>query len=254
MLDRVALAAFYTPGIRAIEHLLALGYTPEQIRLLTHEHERNGALIEFARTVGIEYRTESVRSDDVYRWLARFQPDVLFSLYYQTLIPVRVLSIPHVGAVNLHPALLPQYRGCWSGAWAIINGEKMTGFTYHFMDATFDTGNVLFQTLHEVKPDDTAFSLYHRLIDAGMKVFPHVLWLLEHNATGVKQIGPSQYYSRAVPFGGVIDPRWDDAQVERFIRAMYFPPFPPAMVISREGQQYAIRSMDDYRQIQYAAV
>ena len=60
-----------------------------------------------------------------------------------------ILNIPKYGGINLHPSLLPKYRGTFSCPWAIINNEKKTGITYHFMNEKFDDGKIVLQKSSE---------------------------------------------------------------------------------------------------------
>jgi len=240
------LAAFYTPGIRAIEYLIQTGFTPNQIHLITHDDERNRTLIDFTRTHHIESQTFSIKSSDAYSWIKSFNPDILFSLYFRNIIPQGVLELPSLGAINLHPALLPKNRGTFSSPWAIINDDKITGFTYHFMDPSVDTGNILLQKTVKILSNETAYSLYHKLIIEGMKKFPQVLQMVINKNKGCEQQGNSSYYPRKVPFEGYINPNWDLKMIDRFIRAMYFPPFKGAMLKLNNGEDREVLSLKEY--------
>ena len=243
----ILLAAFYTPGIRAIEYLIQAGYRPEQIHLLTHDVDRNQVLLAFAAVHGIETKTFSVKSAEAHTWIQEFQPDVLFSLYFRDIIPQRILDIPRLGAVNLHPSLLPKYRGAFSAPWVIINGEEYTGFTYHYMLARVDAGNIVLQSQVPVRQNDTASSLYHRPILEGMASFGEALRLVvEERYAGEPQVGESSYYPRQVPFGGRINLSWSRDEIDRFIRAMYFPPFKGAIVRLVNGQDREVCTIEEY--------
>jgi len=251
---KVLLAAFYTPGIRAIEWLVQWGFQPEQIALVTHELERNRCLIEFASIHGIETQTFSIKSDEAWRWVETFCPDVLFSLYFRDIIPRRILDLPPLGGVNLHPSLLPKARGAFSVPWTIINGERTTGITYHYMTAEVDAGNILLQREVAVRPDDTAYSLYHRLITVGMDAFPEAFGLAKARAPGIPQVGSPTYHPRKVPFGGYIEPGWENEQIDRMIRAMHFPPFKGALVRLRGGEEREVRSLGEYEALAAAGL
>ena len=77
--------------------------------------------------------------------LRHFDPDLALCLGFPWKIPPEALAVPRHGIVNGHPSLLPRYRGPSPVAWAIRNGESEIGFTFHYMDAELDTGNVLAQ-------------------------------------------------------------------------------------------------------------
>lgn len=245
---KVILAAYGTPGIIGIENLFALHLRPTQIYLLTHESdERNRSLWDFARANGIETADFPAKSDDAFEWISRHEPNILFSLHYRQRIPKRILKIPTFGCVNLHPSLVPNYRGCCSVPWAIINGERTTGYTYHYMVEQFDEGNIILQKSVEIGDTDTAFSLFHRLIIQGMSSFEVVFKkLVEHNDPGTPQPKGGSYYPRKLPYNGRIDTNWDKSKIERFIRAMYFPPYKGA-VVSISGEEFEIGSLDDYK-------
>ena len=86
------------------------------------------------------------------------------------MLPVAVWNMPPIGTFNLHASLLPQYRGAAPINWAIINGEKETGVTTFFLKHEIDTGNIIFQEREPVHEEDTAGSLYARLMEKGAKL------------------------------------------------------------------------------------
>jgi methionyl-tRNA formyltransferase len=233
---KIVLAAYGTPGIYAIERLFALGLAPSQIGLMTHyTDDRNGPLIWYADVHDISITMAGPKSNEAFDWLWNFYPDVLFSLHYRERIIAELLEVPKYGCVNLHPSLLPNYRGTFSIPWALINGEDRVGFTWHYMTPKFDDGNMLAQLSYDVLPWDTAFSLFHKAIIKGVERMDDVLFQVLHRATGYPQAEGGSYYKRELPYGGRIDPAWSDDKIDRFIRAMYFPPHPPAYLKTQNG-------------------
>ena len=215
--------------------------------MLTHNEQRNAVLLDYTAAHGIETQTHGVRSETAYGQVRDFRPDVLFSLYYRDIIPQRILDVPPLGCVNLHPSLLPKYRGTFSSAWAIINGEADTGITYHRMVPAVDAGNIILQRRVPTASNDTAYSLYHRLIIEGMSAFDLAFHLVvEERYPGEPQVGEPSYYPRQLPFRGYVDPKWDRKQIDRFIRAMWFPPFKGACVRLRGGTEQEVRSLAEY--------
>lgn len=86
------------------------------------------------------------------------------------MLPEAVWNMPAIGTFNLHASLLPQYRGAAPINWAIIKGEKETGLTTFFLKHEIDTGNILFQEKEPIHPEDTAGSLYERLMHKGARL------------------------------------------------------------------------------------
>ena len=96
------------------------------------------------------------------RWaamLAPLQPDLIVCGGMPWRIPADVLALPRLGTVNMHPALLPRYRGPASVEWAFRNGDPETGFTVHRMDPDFDTGAILAQARIPIDDEDDIDSL-----------------------------------------------------------------------------------------------
>jgi methionyl-tRNA formyltransferase len=245
---RIIIAGFYTPPIHAIQYLFQEGIKPENIGLLTHDIERNQTLIEFAKANCIETKFYQIKTQEALDWVKNFEPDVMFSLYYRDIIPHSILDIPPLGAINLHPSLLPKYRGTFAAPWVIINGEKSAGFTYHYILATVDTGNIILQKRVAVRQDDTALALYNRLLVEGTGSFNRVFDLVtKDHYQGRPQKGKSSYFGRKVPFAGYINPSWSIEQIDRYIRAMYFPPYKGALVHLTDGNVKEVNTYSEYQ-------
>ncbi len=77
--------------------------------------------------------------------LLAFQPDVIAVSCFPRILPPSLLALPKLGALNLHPSLLPKYRGPEPLFWQFRNGETRTGVTLHFMNERPDAGDILLQ-------------------------------------------------------------------------------------------------------------
>lgn len=200
-----------------------------------------------ARSYGLETLVDNPNS--LYPAARRFEPDIIFSVYYRTIVSAETLALAPLGAYNFHPSLLPRHRGCFSAPWSIIEGDRETGVTCHEMTPDIDAGDIVDQSIVEIDDAETGISLYYKLADATVALFPRVLAAVSAGCvTARPQSGESGYHPRRVPYGGVIDPGWSRAKIERFIRAMFYPPYPPAILII-EGKRYPIRSLADYDRI-----
>ena len=150
------------------------------------------------------------------------------------------------GIVNLHTGIIEKYRGRWMVSWSIINDESHVGYTWHFMDNRFDTGNILFQRQFPICSTDTAYTLHQMLISDAICNVDQVVAL--SSTTGTKQVNIGRYYNKDKPFDGVIQPDWTDSQIDRFIRAMYYPPHTPAIYI-KNNVQYQANTFDEFKQL-----
>lgn len=79
------------------------------------------------------------------------------------MLPEVVWDMPTVGTINLHAALLPEYRGAAPINWAIINGETETGVSTFLIDHEIDTGKIIFQAKEPIHPEDNVGTVYNRL-------------------------------------------------------------------------------------------
>jgi methionyl-tRNA formyltransferase len=101
------------------------------------------------------------------RWaamLAPLRPDLIISGGFPWRIPADVLALPRHGAINMHPALLPKYRGPSAIEWAFRNGERETGFTIHRLAPEFDTGPILAQAGMPISDEDDMDSLLGKIV------------------------------------------------------------------------------------------
>jgi methionyl-tRNA formyltransferase len=103
--------------------------------------------------------------------------DYMIGVHFPYVVPDDVLEIPRIGVVNLHPAFLPYNRGWHTPSWAILD-QTPAGATVHFMDSGIDTGDIVAQTRVEVRPEDTADTLYRRVLQAEAGLFEETWPLL----------------------------------------------------------------------------
>ncbi len=196
-------------------------------KLLWHE-----SLTKTAKDAGLEVLIgKKVREPETIALINKINPEIIFCFGGMQIIPKEVLDIPKLGTLNLHPALLPKYRGRFSTVHALFNGEEYTGVTLHYMTEALDAGPIISQTKYKIEDEDTGETLYHKFTAAGTELFKEFLdkWL-----SGKKIIATPQdetqatYYPKGMPNNGEIDWNWTGIQIKNFIRALTFPPFPPA--------------------------
>ncbi|MDE2822731.1 MAG: methionyl-tRNA formyltransferase [Chloroflexota bacterium] len=122
----------------------------------------------FAGERGIEVRQpKSLRSADECEALASLSPDVVVVAAYGLFLPPEVLNVPPLGCLNIHPSLLPHYRGPSPVVTAILNGDAETGVTIMKLDEGMDSGAILAQERVSIDEEETAQVLTRRLFDVG---------------------------------------------------------------------------------------
>src|SRR5262245_23654959 len=88
---------------------------------------------------------QSPRDSRFLEAITELAPELIVVAGYHRILPKALLDIPRRGAVNLHPSLLPQYRGPCPWKWTIVNGETITGATVHVVSEKVDAGDILAQ-------------------------------------------------------------------------------------------------------------
>jgi methionyl-tRNA formyltransferase len=161
-------------------------------------------------------------------WIARIgalNPAVIYSFFYRNLLPQRVLECPHLGAYNLHGALLPQYRGRASVNWVLVNGENQTGVTLHHMVARADAGDIVAQRAVTIDDSDTALTLYRKLVPLGAELIRefHPLIATGRAPRHPQDLAAGSYFGRRRPEDGRIDWRWPARRIFNLVRAVTRP-------------------------------
>ena len=113
------------------------------------------------------HQPKSLRNSQEQEWLIKLNADVMVVVAYGLLLPPEVLTIPHLGCINIHPSLLPRWRGATPIQRTIFAGDTVTGVTIMQMDAGLDTGPILLQRKCQLAPDETSQTLHDKLAKLG---------------------------------------------------------------------------------------
>jgi len=122
---------------------------------------------------------ESLRAAEVLEQVRALAPECAVAVAYGQILRREFLEIPRRGVVNVHPSLLPRYRGASPIPAAILAGDDETGVTIMLMDTGMDSGPILAQRRHPIDPEDTAGSLSEKLAVMGADLLAETLprWL-----------------------------------------------------------------------------
>ena len=116
------------------------------------------------------FQPVSLRSARAQQELADLRPDVILVAAYGRFLPPEVLDLPPRGCLNLHPSLLPRYRGPAPVVTTILDGEAVTGVTLMQLDEGMDTGPILAQQEYPLNGDETAADLTEALFRTGAQL------------------------------------------------------------------------------------
>ncbi len=168
----------------------------------------------------------SLKGDEVAAQLADFHPDVIVVAAFGQILPQSVLDISGCGCINIHPSLLPRFRGASPVTAAILAGDEFSGVSIMLMDKGLDTGPVLARAQIPVAAEDTTGSLTAKLSLIAAQLLLEVLprWS-GGELTAQPQSDAESTYSRLISKEeGEIDWRLPAVAIWRRVRA--FQPWP----------------------------
>ena len=102
--------------------------------------------------------------------IRELKPDLVCVVAYGVILPKSFLKIPPLGCINLHPSMLPNYRGPAPIQWAVLNGDKKTGATIMYLNEKMDAGDIIKQQEVEIGEDETTGELWDKLSKIGSKL------------------------------------------------------------------------------------
>ena len=189
---------------------------------------------------------DSLKPAGVLAKLADFHPDAIVVAAFGQLLPSAVLDLPRYGCLNIHPSLLPKYRGASPVAAAILAGDEFTGVSVMLMDRGLDTGPILSRAQIGISADDTTGTLTTKLSLIGARLLQEVLvYWPGGELTPQPQNEAQATYSSPIAKGeGEID--WHLSAVEIWRRVRAFQPWPGCYTRWRGRQLKIIEAMPLY--------
>jgi len=226
---RAVVFAYHNMGIVGVRSLLSRGFEVPMVFSHADDPKENrwfGSVAEFCRERGIPVHLPGDANAPPWPETIRAaRPDLLFSFYYRSMLKKEILSIPPLGAMNLHGSLLPKYRGRAPVNWVLVNGETETGVTLHFMTEKPDAGDIVGQAAVPIAFDDTALTLFGKMEKAAEVLLDD---LLPRIAAGdiprrPNEIARGSYFGGRKPEDGRIDWALPAVAIYNLVRAVTRP-------------------------------
>jgi phosphoribosylglycinamide formyltransferase-1 len=164
---RIGLVASNRPGVRGLERAAAAGFAT---RVLDHKafprrEAFDAALVEALREAGVEL--------------------VVLAGFDRLVTPVLLAAFPQ-RVINIHPALLPAFKGLHAQKDALAYGVKVAGATVHLVDEETDHGPIIVQGAVAVRPDDTEETLSDRILEVEHEIYPAAIQLFAEGRIEVR--------------------------------------------------------------------
>ncbi len=168
----------------------------------------------------------SLKGAEAAEQLAGFYPDVIVVAAFGQILPQSVLDIPKYGCINIHPSLLPMFRGASPVAAPILAGDEFTGVSIMLMDAGLDTGPVLARAQIPISVQDTTGSLTAKLSQIAAWLLQDVLvgWLRSELTPQTQNEAEATYSGSITKEEGEID--WHLPAIDIWRRVRAFQPWP----------------------------
>ncbi|HUN56377.1 MAG TPA: methionyl-tRNA formyltransferase [Smithella sp.] len=116
------------------------------------------------------YQPHKVKDPSFMEIFHKLNPDMVVVAAFGQILPKDIIDYPSLGCLNIHPSLLPKYRGAAPLNWQIIRGEIKTGVTIMLMDVGMDSGDILLQEETPLASDETYGELHDRLAKLGAEL------------------------------------------------------------------------------------
>ena len=170
------------------------------------------------------FQPASLRRDaEARRRIASLRPDLIVVVAYGLFLPADTLAVPPLGALNIHPSLLPRHRGPSPVATAILQGDATTGATVILLDEGMDSGPIVAQRQTAIRAEETTPELTARLFEMGARLLTDILprWRVSDIAPTPQNEAHATVTSLLTREDGAIDWNRPASSIARQVRAYH---------------------------------
>jgi methionyl-tRNA formyltransferase len=192
---------------------------------------------EWALMNGIDVFQPEVFDDNFLKKIEKLSPDLIVLISYGKILPSSLINIPKIASINVHPSLLPKYRGPAPIEWTLINGETKTGITIIKMDEKIDTGEIITQKEVEILPIDNAFTLKNKLSQIASDVLIEGIEIIKKNGKTYPQKGTPSYAPKLKKKDGLIKWEKPSEKIHNLVRGVIIWPTAYTYIITNSTKK-----------------
>jgi methionyl-tRNA formyltransferase len=243
---------FAVPSLEALidsgENIVSVVTQPDRVKGRGHKLSQP-PVKEYALSKGIPViQPSDIRTLAFYEEMSGLKPDIVVVVAYGKIVPISILTLPHLGCVNVHASLLPRYRGAAPIHWALINGEEKTGITTMLMDEGLDTGDMLLTEEVIIDEEDNAYTLSRILSIIGASLLVKTLEGLQNKTIKpVPQSGEAIYAPPLKKEDGRINWSASAREISNLIRGTF--PWPGAFCYLNGEKLHIIKAKAEHDSI-----
>ena len=210
-----------------LEKLISLN--ANVVGIITKEHSPFNSDFEDLSLIANKYNlpwnyAQNINDVSSVEWVRNLNADVIFCFGWSNLIKRDILNLCPLGVIGFHPALLPDNRGRHPLIWAKVLGLTKSGISFFFMDEGADTGDLLDQKDFEILFEDTASTIYQKMIDNALEQVETFLPKLQKGGCQrVKQNDTGNTWRKRGVLDGLIDFRMISEAICNLVRGLSKP-------------------------------
>ncbi len=169
------------------------------------------------------------KDSGIREFLEALRPDLAIVVDYGVYIPGFVWKKSVFPFVNIHPSLLPRWRGPAPITWAIYAGDRVAGVTYHMLSSEIDAGDVILQESLELAGNERMCDLFFKLQALAIDMLPRLLEMVQEGLTARPQTGQITYAPKIPEQMHRLNFTWPADLLERLVRALAGPSGKPGV-------------------------
>ena len=172
------------------------------------------------------FTPESISSEECYNYVKKLNFDIFVVVGYGQFIPNKIIKLAEYKAINLHPSLLPKYRGASPVQYSLLNGDDLTGVSIIYVIDKMDAGDIILQKEIKIDHEDDFLSLHDKLASAGSSILIDALNKIESNSSKIiiQDNDIASYTKKIIKEDGIINWQNSAEDIYNKIRAFNFWP------------------------------